>query len=162
MFKKIILFLVLFSLIGFGFYEPSSAGFFKRHKAAKNQTTEQAPKKNEDKKVLLVQIYASWCPGCKNIEPTIDQLLKENSDVELVQLDVSSPSKAKASAKRAEELKITDFYNANKSKTATVAIIVPTSTEIVSVFQNNNDLSDYKTAIQEAKTKEQALKNPPT
>ena len=159
MFKKITIFLILFSLIGF--YEPSSALFFKRHKA-KKQTVEQTPKKNEGKKILLVQIYASWCPGCKNIQPTLDQLLKETTDIELIQLDVSTPSKAKASAKQAEELKVADFYNANKSKTATVAVIIPTSTEIVTVFQNNNELNDYKTAIQEAKTKEQALKNPPT
>ena len=162
MFKKVIVFSLLISIISFFVINPSYAGFFKRHKAAKKQTVEQTTKKIEEKKILVVQIFASWCPGCKNIQPTLDQLTKENTDIELIQLDVSTPSKAKVSAKRAEELKVIDFYNANKSKTATVAVIVPTTSEIVSVFQNNNDLSDYTAAIDQARTKEQVLKNPPT
>ena len=160
--KKLIMFFLLLCSVLIAFNDPVSAGFFKRHKSSKKPVTEQAVKQEEPKKVLVVEIYASWCPGCKNIQPTLDQLVKENSDIELVQLDVSTPSKSKVSAQRAEELHILDFYNANKSKTATVAVITPTASEVVSVFQNNNDVSDYKASIDQAKTKEQALKNPPT
>lgn len=159
MFNRIIIFLLLFSLISFTLNLPSSAGFFKRHKTLKKKAIEQAVKK-EEKKVLLVEIYANWCPGCKNIQPTLDKLTAGSTGIKLVQLDVSTPSKAKASAKLAEDLKVTDFYNANKSKTATVGVIVPTSSEIVSIFQNNNDEDDYMEAIKEAKTKEQALSIP--
>jgi thiol-disulfide isomerase/thioredoxin len=157
--KRIVIFSAVLLLINS--LSPATAGFFKKDKSKKKQAVTQTVQKAQDKKVLLIQIYASWCPGCKNIQPTLDQLTKENNDFELVQLDVSTPSKAKVSAKKADELKIIDFYNANKSKTATVGVFVPTSLEIVSVFQNNSVIEDYIQAINEAKTKEKSLKQSP-
>lgn len=127
----------------------------KKNEPTKLKSSKSVKKENE--KVLVAEIYANWCPGCKNIQPTIDQLLKEVTDIQYVQLDVSTPSKAKASEKIAKELNITDFYEVNKSKTATVAIIIPFKKEVVSTFQNNNNIDDYKTAIQEGKTKQKAL-----
>ena len=150
MFRNILILLVLFLLLGLNTLNPSFAGLFKKKKVQKDQVTEQA----KEAMILLVEVFASWCPGCKNIQPTLDQLLAENQDLELIQLDVSTPSKAKIAAKRAEELGVKDFFALNKSKTATVGVVVP-SKELISVFQNNNDLDDYKAAIEKAKTKEQ-------
>lgn len=159
MLKKVFIILTLFSLICFTVNDRSDA-FFKRNKAVKKQASNEAPV-TEQKKILLVEIFASWCPGCKNIQPTLDQLVKEVADIDLIQLDVSTPSKAQASSKLAKELNITDFYNSNKSKTSTIGVIVRKSGEIVSLFENNNKLEDYKAAIEEAKTKDKALDNPP-
>lgn len=159
MFKKVFIILTLISLICFTVNNRSDA-FFKRNKAVKKQASNETPVA-EQKRIILVQIFASWCPGCKNIQPTLDQLVKEVSDIDLIQLDVSTPSKAQASSKLAKELNITDFYNSNKSKTSTVAVIVRKSGEIVSLFENNNKIEDYKAAIEEAKTKDKALDNPP-
>lgn len=160
MLKKILLVLTLILSVGLTFTQSSKAGFFKKHKKVEKKAAPQAVK--EEKTAVVVEIYASWCPGCKNIEPTIDLLLKDHPEVEFVKLDVSTPSKAKESAKKAEELKILEFYNANKSKTATVAVFVPSTTEIVSVFQNNSDIEDYENALKQAKEKEQALKQAKT
>lgn len=162
MFKKLIIFLMLFSFIAITIDE-SQAGLFKRNKTSKKQSSkkeETTSQAEQGKKILVVEIFASWCPGCKNIQPTLDQLVKEVSEINLVQLDVSTPSKAKQSAKQAQELKIEEFFQSNKSKTATVGIIVPDSGEVVSVFQNNNKSSEYKTAIDEAKTKQKSLQSP--
>ncbi len=162
--KRSVLFLLVLLLVNLwvNSLNPATASFFKKGKTKKKQSATQTVQKAENKKVLLIQIYASWCPGCKNIQPTLDQLTKENTDFELVQLDVSTPSKAKISAKKAEELKVIDFYNANKSKTATIGVFVPTTLEIVSVFQNNSVVEDYIQAINEAKTKEKSLEQPST
>lgn len=140
----------------------SYAGIFGKKAAEKkkDQPVKANPfkvAKKENEKILVAEIYANWCPGCKNIQPTIDQLIKEVSDIKYVQLDVSTPSKAKASEKVAKDLNISDFYEVNKSKTATVGIIIPFKKEVVSTFQNNNNIDDYKTAIQEGKTKQKAL-----
>ena len=164
MVKKLLIFFLLLSLFLSGLSKPSYASFFKnlkKHRTEKKQSVQESDKKAEEKKVLVVEIYASWCPGCKNIEPTLDYLSKSNTDIEFIQLDVSTPSKAKVSEQRAKDLKITDFFNANKSKTATVAIIIPSTLEAVSVFQNNNAIEDYLASIKTAKEKEEALKNPP-
>jgi len=159
MVRKVVLYTLIFSILGCNFFERSEAFFFKRHKTPKK---EESVKKEEEKKILVVQIFASWCPGCKNIQPTLDQLVKEVKGIDFVQFDVSTPSKAQSSLKKAKELNVTDFYNANKSKTATVAIFVPETGEIVSILENNNDLEEYTEAIEKAKTKQKTLENPPT
>lgn len=155
MLKKVVTYLLLISLLGFVSIS-SSAGFFKKKKTVKEQSVEQ---KIEKKKALLVQIYASWCPGCRNIQPTLDLLIKEDPEIELVKLDVSTASKAEASAKLARELKISEFYTAIKSKTATVAVFVPSTLEVVSLFQNSNDIDEYKAAIEKTKAKENEFAN---
>ncbi len=158
-------FLLLISLLSILVFDNPSYAIFKKKTGSEN--TKQAEKlkevksgKKENKfneKILVAEIYASWCPGCKNIQPTLDQLLKEVSGIEYIQLDVSTPSKAKSSEKLARELDILGFYESNKSKTATVAVIIPFKRDIVSIFQNNNNVDDYKTAIQSAKTKQKSL-----
>ncbi len=159
MFKIIQMMLLAFFITSFSLEGNASIFPKKANKAEKINTQVKPEKKDkkEEKKILLVEIYASWCPGCKNIQPTLDQVLKEVSDIELVQLDVSTPSKSKIAEKRANELNIKGFYQANKSKTATVGIIIPFKNDIVSVFHNNNSIDDYKIAIQEAKTKQKVL-----
>ena len=165
MFRKVVLILMLISFSGI-VVNPSYAFFFKKHKTTNKQGVKSGGKDEQkpgEKKIILAEIYASWCPGCKNIQPTIDLLLKDFAQqIELIQLDVSTPSKAEASQKTARELKIIDFYNANKSKTATVGVIVPTTGEVVSIFHNENSEEAYKPAIQDAQTKEKELYLPPT
>ena len=158
MLKKLFTILILTSLIGTISVNSSDALFFK-HKKSK-EAKQAAPQ--VVKNVNLVVIYASWCPGCKNIQPTLDQIEKEFGNiVNLVYLDVSTPKQAIASLQKAKELNIVDFYNVNKSKTSTVGIIIPKNGEVVTTFQNNNNFDDYKNAIQQAETKAKALENPP-
>ena len=165
MFRKIILILMLISFIWVTINNSSSAAFFfKKHKAINKQAVknnERVEQRTGEKKIILAEIYASWCPGCKNIQPTLDQLVKDFPQIELVQLDVSTPSKAEASQKTAKDLKIIDFYNVNKNKTATVGVIIPTTGEVVSIFHNENSKDLYRPSIQDAQTKEKELHLPP-
>lgn len=145
-------------LILMSFLLPTKAGIFhKKNVGKENGITESKSSKKDDGKILLVEIYASWCPGCKNIQPALDEVVKEITGVELVQLDVSTPSKAKLAEKKAAELNVINFYKSNKSKTATVGVVIPFKSEVVTIFHNNNNVDDYKIAIQEAKTKEKTL-----
>ncbi len=155
---------MLISFIGLTVNNSSSAFFFKKHKTTGKQainSDERTEEKSGEKKIIIAEIYASWCPGCKNIQPTLDQLVRDFPQIELIQLDVSTPSKAEASQKIAKDLQIIDFYNANKNKTATVGVIVPTTGEVVSIFHNENSEDLYESAIQDAQTKEKDLHLPP-
>jgi thiol-disulfide isomerase/thioredoxin len=99
-------------------------------------------------KPVVVDIYASWCPGCKNIAPTLSQLKQRYGDkMHFVVFDVSDSKKTKASMKMAAKLGLTDFFNANKSKTSTVAIIDPATGKVTKQFQNNPELAEYTTVI---------------
>ena len=158
MIKKFTIILLIFNLVVFLAVDSANASLFKKNKGkTEGKATQGQTQKEEEKKVLVAEIFASWCPGCKNIQPTLDQLIKETSGIEFIQLDVSTPSKAKTSAKLAKDLNILEFYKANKSKTATVGVIVSSTSEVINVFQNNNDIEEYKSAIEEAKTKEKSL-----
>jgi thiol-disulfide isomerase/thioredoxin len=98
---------------------------------AKGETSPLAKKLQG--KPVVVDIYASWCPGCKNIAPTLSQLRQQYG--------------TKASMKMAQELGLTSFFNANKSKTATVAIIDPATGKVMKQFHNNSETADYNSVL---------------
>ncbi|MBI3308129.1 MAG: thioredoxin family protein [Candidatus Melainabacteria bacterium] len=148
MIKKVAIFLSLICLLGGTLLQPSEAFFIKKKKIVNKQVTEAVDESIT--KVLVVEIYAGWCPACRNIQPTLDLLQKEEPNIKFVQLDVSTPSKATKSAELANGLNIVDFYKLNKSKTSTVGVFKPSSRKLVAVFQNNNEIDDYKEAIQKA------------
>jgi thiol-disulfide isomerase/thioredoxin len=109
---------------------------------AKGETSPLAKKLQG--KPVVVDIYASWCPGCKNIAPTLSQLKQQyGTKASFVVLDVTNAKTTKAAMKMATELGLTSFFNANKSKTATVAIIDPANGKIMRQFQNNADIAEY-------------------
>jgi thiol-disulfide isomerase/thioredoxin len=95
-------------------------------------------------KPVLVDIYASWCPGCKNIAPTLSQLKQDYAGkVNFVVLDVTDPGKLRASEAMAKELGLANFLRDNKSKTSMVAIIDPATGKILASYKNNANKADY-------------------
>jgi thiol-disulfide isomerase/thioredoxin len=99
-------------------------------------------------KPVVVDIYASWCPGCKNIAPTLSQLKQQyGTKANFIVFDVSDNKATQASMKMAAKLGLTSFFNANKSQTSTVAIIDPASGKIIKQFRNNPELADYTSTL---------------
>jgi thiol-disulfide isomerase/thioredoxin len=129
---------------------------------AKGETSPLAQKLQG--KPVVVDIYASWCPGCKNIAPTLSQLKqKYGTKASFVVFDVSDAKTTKASMKMAEELGLTSFFNANRSKTSTVAIIDPATGKIMKQFQNNAEIAEYSGVLDLAISQRQdsgAMKKP--
>jgi thiol-disulfide isomerase/thioredoxin len=104
-------------------------------------------------KPVVVDIYADWCPGCQSIKPTLSTLKKEYSGkVNFVVFDVTDRKTSAASQAKAQQLGLSDFFAANKSKTSTVAIINPATGKILKVYQANPNLSDYKAVLNPAIT----------
>jgi thiol-disulfide isomerase/thioredoxin len=99
-------------------------------------------------KPVVVDIYASWCPGCKNIAPTLAQLRRQYAGkANFVMLDVSDSKKTQSSMKTAAKLGLTSFFNANKAQTATVAIIDPATGKVTQQFRNNAELNAYTSIL---------------
>jgi thiol-disulfide isomerase/thioredoxin len=98
-------------------------------------------------KPVVVDIYASWCPACRNIAPVLSQLKqKYKNKVNFVVLDVRDRESVSASNRMAKKLGLTQFFNAHKAQTSTVAIMDPATGKILKQFRNNADLAEY-TAI---------------
>jgi thiol-disulfide isomerase/thioredoxin len=102
-------------------------------------------------KPVLVEIYASWCPACQNVAPTISQLRREyGSKANFVILDISDRGKTAKSQKLAQQLGLSQFFSQNISQTGLVAIVDPATGDILAQYRDNANKSDYATVLDAA------------
>ena len=102
-------------------------------------------------KPVLVDIHADWCPGCKSIKPTLSTLKQQYSGkVNFVVFDVTDRQTSQIAQAKAKQLGLSEFFSENKSKTATVAIINPSTGKVLKTFQANPNLADYKAVLNPA------------
>ena len=102
-------------------------------------------------KPVVVDIYASWCPACKNIAPTLSQLKQQYAGkVHFVVLDVSDRASTAQSEAIAQELGLSDFFAANKNRTGSVTIVEPSTGKILSQNYNNSNKSTYTRVLDSA------------
>jgi thiol-disulfide isomerase/thioredoxin len=95
-------------------------------------------------KPVVVDIYASWCGGCKNIASTLATLKQRyQGKVNFVVFDVTDRTTTQAAEARAQQLGLAEFLASNKSQTSTVAIIDPKTGKILRQFRNNPNSKDY-------------------
>ena len=87
----------------------------------------------------------------KNIAPTLSQLKQKYKDTaHFVVFDVTDKNTTQASAAKAKQLGLSNFFTANKSQTSTVAIIDPATGKILQQFRNNPQQSDYEAVLDSA------------
>jgi len=105
-------------------------------------------------KPVVVDVYASWCPACQNIAPTVSQLKEEYAGkVEFVVLDVSDKSTTSAAEATAQELGLSKFLSENKTQTGSLTIVDPATGKILAQYRNNPDKAAYSKVLDAALTK---------
>ncbi len=118
--------------------------------AAYAQSVGKLAKKLQGKPVV-VDIYASWCPACQNIAPTVSQLKEEYAGkVNFVVLDVSDRASTARSEAIARELGLSEFFAANKTQTGSLTIIDPSTGKILSQQRNNSNKAVYTKVLNAA------------
>ncbi|WP_271254793.1 TlpA family protein disulfide reductase [Pseudanabaena sp. Chao 1811] len=119
-------------------------------KAASTSIGEPLAQKLQGKPVV-VDVYATWCPACKNIAPTISDLKKEyEGKVEFVVLDVSDKSTTAAAEATAKELGLSKFLAENKTQTGSLTIIDPATGKVLAQYRNNADKAAYTQVLDKA------------
>ena len=104
-------------------------------------------------KPVVIDIYATWCSGCKNIAPTLSQLKqKYQGKAHFIVFDVTNKATSRQAEARARELGLENFFNQNKSQTASVTIVNPANGDILSQERKNSNLSDYTSVLDAAIT----------
>jgi thiol-disulfide isomerase/thioredoxin len=99
-------------------------------------------------KPVVVDIYASWCPACKNIAPTVSQIKQQYAGkINFITLDVSSKDSSTKAEAIAKQLGLSKLFAANKTKTGTLLIIDPATENILTQQQNNPDLNAYSKVL---------------
>jgi thiol-disulfide isomerase/thioredoxin len=102
-------------------------------------------------KPVVVDIYASWCPACKNIAPTVSQLKQQYAGkVNFVVLDVSDKASTAKSEAMAKKLGLSKFFAANKTQTGSVTIVDPATGKILAQHRNNPNAADYSSVLDSA------------
>ncbi|MDJ0677636.1 MAG: thioredoxin domain-containing protein [Calothrix sp. MO_167.B42] len=102
-------------------------------------------------KPVVVDIFATWCAGCRKIKPALDAIKKDYGDTaSFVVLDVTDKGTTEAAQAKAEKLGLQDFFATHKSKTATVGIIDPSTGEVLKLFQKNPNKGDYVAVLDTA------------
>jgi thiol-disulfide isomerase/thioredoxin len=102
-------------------------------------------------KPVVVDVYADWCGGCQSIKSTLSTLKKQYvGKINFIVFDVTNKKTTEAAQAKAKKLGLSDFFAENKSKTATVAIIDPSTGKILKTYQANPNLADYTTALNPA------------
>lgn len=102
-------------------------------------------------KPVVVDIYATWCPGCKNIAPTLSLLQQQyQGKVHFVKLDVTDRNTTQAAEKKAKQLGLAEFLSTHKAETSLVAIINPATGEVLKQFRNNPNQADYKAILDQS------------
>ena len=105
-------------------------------------------------KPVVVDVYASWCPACQNIAPTVSQLKEEYAGkVEFVVLDVSDKSTTAEATATAQELGLSKFLSENKTQTGSLTIVDPATGKILAQYRNNPDKAAYSKVLNAALTK---------
>ncbi len=113
-------------------------------------TIAQLSKKFQGKPVV-VEIYASWCPACKNVAPTVSQLKKQYAGkANFLVFDVSDQGSTARSRNAAQQAGLSQFFSQNISQTGLVAIIDPATGNVLAQHRNNPDKSDYTSVLDAA------------
>jgi thiol-disulfide isomerase/thioredoxin len=107
-------------------------------------------------KPLVVDIYASWCPACKNVAPTVEKLKKEYAGkANFVVLDVSDKAATAKSTAKAKELGLEKFLAKNITQTGLIAVIDPATGNVLTEERDEPAIATYKKPLDAfiAKTK---------
>jgi thiol-disulfide isomerase/thioredoxin len=118
---------------------------------APTATIAQALSKKFQGKPVVVEIYASWCPACKNVAPTVSQLKQQYAGkANFLVLDVSDRAATSRSRTAAQQAGLSQFFSQNISQTGLVAIIDPATGNVLAQHRNNPDKSDYTSVLDAA------------
>lgn len=102
-------------------------------------------------KPVMVDVFAEWCPACKNIAPTLSQLKEDYAGrVHFVVLDVTNQSTTAEAEAKAEQLGLSSFLATNKSQTGMLTIVDPATGNILAQHRNNPNIADYQTVLDAA------------
>jgi thiol-disulfide isomerase/thioredoxin len=102
-------------------------------------------------KPVVVDIYASWCPACKNIAPTVSKIKQQYGDkITFVTLDVSDKASAAKAEATAKQLGLSKFFAANKTQTGSLTIVDPATGNILGQERNNAELTAYSSVLDSA------------
>ena len=99
---------------------------------------------------MIVKIHADWCGICTKLTPTFEALERDvGNQALIVTLDVTDRAMLEKSREQADRLGIRIFFDANQSKTGTVAVMDERG-QVVALGRGELDPAWYIEALRKA------------
>ncbi len=99
---------------------------------------------------MIVKIHADWCGTCAKLTPIFEALEREvGHQALLVTLDVTDRTMLEKSQEQADRFGIRVFFDANQSKTGTVAVLDARG-QVVALSRGELDPGWYIEALRKA------------
>lgn len=103
-----------------------------------------------ESKTRVAIIRADWCPACQKLAPTVKELMQQYGDkLEFVVFDVTNEQTTNESSAKAAKLGLAKFFEENKGKTSTVAVI-DAKGKVTFKTSKNFNRDDYVKAFDKA------------
>ncbi len=100
-------------------------------------------------KPTVVIIKAEWCSACQKVDPIMMDLMKQyEGKINFVMLDVTNDETTARAAAKAKSLGLSQFFEANKKMTSTVAVFKGKKQAFKTAKNYNRD--DYVAAFDKA------------
>ncbi|HRH60320.1 MAG TPA: thioredoxin domain-containing protein [Chitinophagaceae bacterium] len=91
-----------------------------------------------DTRPIVVLFRADWCPYCKALEPKMAKLMEQYGErLRFVVFDVTNADTTARAALAAKDEDIIDFFEANKDKASTLAVLKNKSA-VFSIMHNSD------------------------
>lgn len=109
----------------------------------------------EEKKPMVVVVYADWCPYCQKLKPVLALInQKYQGKIRFVRLDVTSEATAAESQQEAQKIGLESFFKRYQGQTSLVVIRDSTGREIFRAihdyeFEHYSAVLDKQLAFQQ-------------
>lgn len=104
---------------------------------------------DQEKKPLVLVVYADWCPYCQNLKPVL-ALMNERyrGNIRYVVLDITSDATTAKAREQARNLGMEKFFEQNYVKTSLVVIKDPAGREIFRAI-HDYDFHHYENVLEQ-------------
>lgn len=105
----------------------------------------------ESPKIIALQFYADWCPGCKALKPKLEEAMKDAAGQPCLTVKLDQTDK---DSKQAEfmlaALGLGDLWKEHAGKTGYVLLVDTATKKVVSTITYQQDVKEIKATLMSA------------
>lgn len=105
----------------------------------------------ESPKVIAINFYADWCPGCKALKPKLEEAMKDAAGQPCLNVKLDQTDKdSKQAQYMLAALGLGDLWKENAGKTGFVLLVDTKTKKVVNKITYNQEVKDIKSSLMAA------------
>ena len=102
----------------------------------------------EAPRIIALNFYADWCPGCKALKPKLDEAMKDVTSKPLLSVKLDQTDKESKQAEfMLSVLGLGDLWKEHAGKTGYVLLVDATTKKVVGTIKYTQEVKDIKTTL---------------